>query len=63
MCFVFLQLASLNTLELENQESANQLEAVVERGENLLHKIQDALHDIARVQLECQALEGNTAPP
>ena len=56
----FFQLASLNALELENQEQANNLEAVVERGENLLRQIQEALHDIAKVQLECQALEGNT---
>ena len=45
---------------MENQEQANNLEAVVEKGENLLRQIQEALHDIAKVQLECQALEGTT---
>jgi mediator of RNA polymerase II transcription subunit 21 len=52
-----LQVASLRRLELENQESARQLENVVARGENLLAQIQTALHDIAQLQLLSQVLE------
>ncbi|XP_052778918.1 mediator of RNA polymerase II transcription subunit 21-like [Mya arenaria] len=55
-----LQLKSLHALEVENQESADRLEAIVKQGEDLLLKIQEAQHDIAQVQLQCQALMGNT---
>ena len=55
-----LQLKSLNQLEIENQEAAQNLDEVVKRGEQLLQKIQEAQHDIAQVQLQCQALEGDT---
>lgn len=54
-----LQLKSLQALEIENQEAADRLLAVVEQGEQLLEKIQEAQHDIANVQLQCQALMGN----
>lgn len=55
-----LQLASLKKLEGENQESARHLEEIVNKGETLLSQIQEVLHDIAEVQLRCQALECNT---
>lgn len=55
-----LQLKSLQVLEMENMEAARRLEAVVKQGEELLLKIQEAQHDIAQVQLQCQALMGNT---
>lgn len=55
-----LQLKSLQALEIENQEAADRLEAVVNQGEQLLQKIQEAQHDIANVQLQCQALMGNS---
>lgn len=51
------QLASLQRLELENQEAARQLEDVVAQGEKLLVQIQTALHDIAQSQLQSQTLE------
>jgi len=54
-----LQLKSLHALEIENQVSADRLESIVKQGEDLLQKIQDAQHDIAQVQLQCQALMGN----
>jgi len=52
-----VQLASLQRLELENQEAARQLEDVVAQGEKLLVQIQQALHDIAQSQLQSQMLE------
>lgn len=52
-----MQLASLQRLELENQEASKQLEDVVAQGEKLLVQIQRALHDIAQSQLESQMLE------
>lgn len=54
---ILLQLASLQRLELENQEAAKQLEDVVSQGETLLVQIQLALHDIAQSQLQSQMLE------
>lgn len=41
-----LQVASLQKLEMENREAAEQLEEVVKRGEALLEKVQEALTDI-----------------
>lgn len=49
-----LQNSSLKRLEIENQETAEQLEHVVEKGELLLEKIQTALEDIAQAQLDMQ---------
>lgn len=54
-----LQIKSLQVLEIENQEAANKLEQIVKQGESLLQQIQEAQHDIAQVQLQCQALMGN----
>lgn len=54
-----LQTVSLQRLEKENQEAARRLEEVVLQGEILLEKIQQALHEIAQLQLENQALESN----
>ena len=56
---VLIQLASLQRLELENQESAARLEEVVKRGEEKLAQIQQTLQDIAQAQLQCQALESS----
>lgn len=56
-----LQLKSLQVLEIENQEAAKNLEDVVKQGEHLLLQIQEAQHDIASIQLQCQALIGNPA--
>ncbi|KAK7088575.1 hypothetical protein V1264_022481 [Littorina saxatilis] len=56
-----LQLASLQRLEAENQESASTLEDVVKRGEELLQNIQQALQDIAQAQLKSQELESSMA--
>lgn len=49
-----LQNSSLKRLESENQETAEQLEHVVQKGELLLEKIQTALEDIAQAQLDMQ---------
>lgn len=39
---------------MENQETALQLEVVVQKGELLLDKIQSALENIAQAQLDMQ---------
>jgi len=52
-----VQLASLQRLEMENQDAAKKLEDVVAQGEKLLVQIQQALHDIAQSQLQSQMLE------
>ncbi len=57
---MFFQSMSLRRIEQENQDAARRLEEVVQRGETLLEKIQQALHDIAKLQLENQVLEGST---
>ncbi|XP_044763797.1 mediator of RNA polymerase II transcription subunit 21 [Coccinella septempunctata] len=51
-----LQLQALRSLELENQDAAEKLEAVVRRGQNLLEHIQGALSEIAQAQLDMQHL-------
>ncbi|KAL3271160.1 hypothetical protein HHI36_021658 [Cryptolaemus montrouzieri] len=56
-----LQLQSLRTLEVENQEAAERLEAVVRRGQDLLEHIQEALSDIAQAQLDMQHLAKTTS--
>ncbi|XP_038059617.1 mediator of RNA polymerase II transcription subunit 21-like isoform X2 [Patiria miniata] len=50
-----LQQASLRNLEADNQEAAAKLAEVVERGEALLVRIQEALGDIAEAQLRTQS--------
>ncbi|XP_033627490.1 mediator of RNA polymerase II transcription subunit 21-like [Asterias rubens] len=52
---VELQQASLKHLEVENQEAAHKLGEVVQRGEALLVRIQEALGDIAEAQLRTQS--------
>lgn len=52
-----LQLESLKYLEEENIKAADQLEEIVQRGEVLLEKIQSALSDIAKTQLEAKNLD------
>ncbi|BFZ18207.1 hypothetical protein BsWGS_21246 [Bradybaena similaris] len=54
-----LQVASLQKLEIENQEEAERLEEIVSRGEMLLKTIQKSLEEIAASQLHSQALESN----
>ncbi|SPP88350.1 blast:Mediator of RNA polymerase II transcription subunit 21 [Drosophila guanche] len=49
-----LQNSSLKRLEIENQETALDLEEVVQKGELLLEKIQSALENIAQAQLDMQ---------
>ncbi|KAJ6638563.1 Mediator of RNA polymerase II transcription subunit 21 [Pseudolycoriella hygida] len=49
-----LQIQSLKTLEQQNQEAAERLEEVIQKGELLLEKIQTALGDIAQAQLDMQ---------
>ncbi|KAF5281887.1 hypothetical protein FQR65_LT14470 [Abscondita terminalis] len=51
-----LQLQSLRILEAENQEAAERLQAIVQRGQELLEQIQAALSDIAQAQLDMQHL-------
>jgi mediator of RNA polymerase II transcription subunit 21 len=53
------QTSSLRRLEAENQDAAAKLEEVVKRGERLLDRIQDALHDIAQSQLAQQNLSNS----
>lgn len=54
---------SLRILEVENQEAAERLEAIVHHGQELLEKIQAALSDIAQAQLDMQHLTKATQPP
>jgi len=63
MTLISVQLASLQRLEVENQEAAKQLEDVVAQGEKLLVQIQQALHDIAQSQLQSQMLETSVTVP
>lgn len=49
-----LQNASLKVLEVENKQSADKLDEVMENAMKLLKKIQDALDDIAQAQLKMQ---------
>ncbi|RZC36837.1 mediator of RNA polymerase II transcription subunit 21 [Asbolus verrucosus] len=51
-----LQLQSLRILEAENQETAERLEAIVRKGQDLLEQVQAALSDIAQAQLDMQHL-------
>jgi mediator of RNA polymerase II transcription subunit 21 len=51
-----LQLQSLRMLEAENQETAERLEAIVRKGQDLLEQVQAALSDIAQSQLDMQHL-------
>lgn len=59
--YYYLQLASLQKLEADNQESAAKLEEVVQKGQELLGQIQQALQDIAQAQLQSQAQESSLA--
>lgn len=43
-------------LEGENQDAADRLEAIVQKGKDLLEQIQAALSDIAQAQLDMQHL-------
>lgn len=47
-----LQIESLKKIEVENDESAQELQNAVDIGEAILAKIHDAQHDIATKQLE-----------
>lgn len=58
-CLNLFQVASLQKLEIENQEEAERLEEIVTRGEMLLKTIQKSLEEIAASQLHSQALESN----
>ncbi|XP_017130982.1 mediator of RNA polymerase II transcription subunit 21 [Drosophila gunungcola] len=49
-----LQNSSLKRLELENQETAHELEEVVRKGELLLEKMQSSLENIAQAQLDME---------
>ena len=53
---VFCQLSALELLERENGAAGQRLQEVVARGELLLQRIQEALHDIAQSQLDTQLL-------
>ena len=53
---VFRQLSALELLERENGAAGQRLQEVVARGELLLQRIQEALHDIAQSQLDTQLL-------
>ncbi|XP_071510134.1 mediator of RNA polymerase II transcription subunit 21-like [Diadema antillarum] len=59
---VELQNASLQRLEEGNEEAAKRLEEVVERGELLLHRIQEALAEIADAQLKTKSSSSTTPP-
>ena len=50
------QLSALELLERENEAAGQRLQEVVARGELLLQRIQEALHDIAQSQLDTQLL-------
>ncbi|KAK3721627.1 hypothetical protein RRG08_044708 [Elysia crispata] len=56
-----LQVASLQKLEIENQEAAEKLEEIIAKGEHLLKTIQKSLEEIAASQLHSQGLESNLA--
>ncbi|GFR93667.1 mediator of RNA polymerase II transcription subunit 21 [Elysia marginata] len=56
-----LQVASLQKLEVENQEAAEKLEEIIAKGEHLLKTIQKSLEEIAASQLHSQGLESNLA--
>ncbi|XP_054276811.1 mediator of RNA polymerase II transcription subunit 21-like [Macrosteles quadrilineatus] len=52
-----LQIESLRELEEENSKAADRLEDIVQQGEILLEKIQNALTEIAQTQLEARKLD------
>jgi len=52
-----LQTEGLRRLEVENDESARDLQSAVAKGENILSKIHAALHDISTQQLEISKIE------
>ena len=53
--------ASLQTLEMENQESARKLEEVLKKAEKTLAWIRQTLNDIAECHFQCQDLERDFA--
>lgn len=57
-----LQMAALRQLTLENEAAHQQLQQVVSGGEQLLERLQAALHDIARAQLQSQQLIVGVTP-
>ncbi|KAF0296737.1 Mediator of RNA polymerase II transcription subunit 21 [Amphibalanus amphitrite] len=57
-----LQLSALELLERENEAAGQRLREVVSRGEQLLQRIQEALHDIAQSQLDTQLLLAGHRP-
>ena len=56
------QLSALELLERENEAAGQRLQEVVARGELLLRRIQEALHDIAQSQLDTQLLLAGQRP-
>jgi mediator of RNA polymerase II transcription subunit 21 len=48
-------MGSLRQLEKDNEKAAQRLEEAVVEGEQMLSKIQNALHDIAQTQLAMQS--------
>jgi len=49
-----LQLASLRRLEQENVDATQKLKEIIDRGEKLLEKLQGALSDISKSQMDMQ---------
>ncbi|XP_046840981.1 mediator of RNA polymerase II transcription subunit 21-like isoform X1 [Xenia sp. Carnegie-2017] len=58
-CSTELQMASLERLQMENEEAGMKLQKAVEKGEAVLEMLQNALKFIAEKQLdsECDVLE------
>lgn len=57
--FICFQASFLNKLEIENNGETEKLRLLVKEGEERLNKLQEALVDIAKMQLETRKIQVN----